>query len=54
VNLQGVSNLLNLDARELAQANGAELELQAVAVNPREPLGAGHTDTSIALGRGVN
>jgi len=54
MDVQGLGDLLDLDAAELAQANGAELELQAIAVNPRELLGAGHWDTSIALGRGVN
>jgi len=54
VDVQSVSDLLNLDPGKFAQANGAELELEAVAVNPRQLLGSGHSDTSMALGRGVN
>ena len=54
MDVQGLGDLLDLDAGELAQANGAELELKTVAVNPRQLLGSGHSDTSIALGRGVN
>jgi hypothetical protein len=54
VDVEGLGDLLDLDTGKLAQANGAELELQTVAVNPRKLLRAGHWDTSIALGRGVN
>ena len=54
MDVQGLGDLLDLDAGEFAQSNGAELELETVAVNPRQLLGSGHLDTSIALGRGVN
>ena len=54
VDVQGLGDLLDLDPGKLAQANRAELELETVAMNPRELLGTGHSDTSIALGRGVN